>query len=314
MDGQRTHAQQRPASLDGFKRIIGTSACLEDVRKKARVLARVDSPVLLQGETGVGKDVFARALHESGPRPNGAFVALNCAGRPHDLLAIELIDKIAAADGGSLFLDEIAELPVDLQPYLLRVLEDDEVHFKLIAACNTDLRLEVQAKRFRPDLFYRISMTTLQIPTLRERKGDLPMLVQHFSAAASERHRVAAKHFAPEVLDVFERCSWPGNLRQLRNVVELMVLLADGECVDLSVLPSEVLDSEPPAGNPPVAAINALGGLSNVEREAIQAVIRVHRGNLTLVARELQISRSTIYLKLRKYGLEALLNEVRGRC
>ncbi|HKU43970.1 MAG TPA: sigma 54-interacting transcriptional regulator [Polyangiales bacterium] len=340
IESQRIYPAQRASGGEGFRRIVGSSSSLEQVLRRASVLAKVDAPVLLQGETGVGKEMFARALHDSGPRATAPFVALNCGGLPRDLLASELfgyvdgaftgarrtgmIGKIEAADGGTLFLDEIAELPLDLQPYLLRVLEDGEVcplgshkarsvRFKLIAACNRDLRLEVQAKRFRADLFYRISVTTLQIPPLRDRKDDLPALVEHFAARVAERHGLTAKHFQPEVLEVFSRCSWPGNLRQLRNVVELMTLLSEGERVDLSVLPLEVLETAPADVDSEVKPSASLGGLEQVERDTIQTVIRLHRGNLTLAARDLRISRSTIYLKLKKYGLERLLNEVRAR-
>jgi transcriptional regulator with PAS, ATPase and Fis domain len=340
MYSEVTDRSARPSMRDGFRRIVGSSPSFGEVVKRARVLARVDAPVLLQGETGVGKEVFARALHESRPCPTGSFVALNCGGLSRDLLASELfgyvdgaftgarrsgmIGKVEAADGGTLFLDEIAELPLDLQPYLLRVLEGGEVcplgshksrrvHFKLIAACNRDLRLEAQEKRFRADLFYRISVTTLQIPALRERMEDLPALVDHFSSAIAERHGLVPKRFQPEVIAAFERYSWPGNLRQLRNVVEVMMLLTEGDQIDLSVLPFEVLEQAPRAQEPSVEAMSPLGGLSQVERDAIQSVIRHHRGNLTHVARDLRISRSTIYLKLKKYGLEPVLSEVRTR-
>jgi sigma-54 dependent transcriptional regulator, acetoin dehydrogenase operon transcriptional activator AcoR len=267
LDSQADHPPPRAAVREGFRHIVGNSSCLDEVMRKASLLARVDAPVLLQGETGVGKEVFARALHESGPRPSGPFIALNCGGLSRELLASELfgyvdgaftgarrsgmIGKIEAAHGGSLFLDEVAELRLELQPYLLRVLEERRVcplgsnkwrsvRFRLIAACNRDLQLEVLANRFRADLFYRISVTTLQIPALRDRKGDLPALIGHFAALVAERHGIAPKHFQPEVLEVFERYDWPGNLRQLRNVIEVMTLLAQGDSVDLAVLPVEL--------------------------------------------------------------------------
>jgi sigma-54 dependent transcriptional regulator, acetoin dehydrogenase operon transcriptional activator AcoR len=199
-----------PENQKGFSRVVGKSARLTQVIDKARRLADVDASVLLQGETGVGKEVFARAIHEHGPHRRAPFVALNCGGLPRELVASELfgyvdgaftgarrsgmLGKVEAAQGGTLFLDEIAELPLDLQPYLLRVLEGGEVYplgsntartvrFRLIAACNRDLRQEVKAQRFRMDLFYRISVTSLDIPPLRERKEDLAALVAHFAAA-----------------------------------------------------------------------------------------------------------------------------------
>src|SRR6267142_5116739 len=188
--------------------ITGRSAALRQALEKAKHLADLDVPVLLQGETGVGKEMFARAIHEGRPRTTGPFVALNCGGLPRDTLASELfgyvdgaftgakrsgmIGKIEAARGGTLFLDEIGEMPLELQPYLLRVLEGGElyplgasqprnVQFKLIAATNRDLRAEVAAGRFRQDLFYRVSVTTLRIPALRERTEDIAELVEYFS-------------------------------------------------------------------------------------------------------------------------------------
>src|SRR5439155_12928173 len=324
----------------GVGEIIGSSGALRQAIEKARQLASLDAPVLLQGETGVGKEMFARAIHASGHRKNGRFVALNCGGLPRDILASELfgyvegaftgakrsgmVGKIEAASGGTLFLDEIGELPLDLQPYFLRVLEGGEVYplgdakprkvqFRLIAATNKDLRAEVAAGRFREDLFYRVSGTVLRIPPLRERKDDIPGLAEHFSLDVSRRHRVPMKPFEPDVLDAFERYPWPGNVRQLRNVVEGMVMLATGDAVTVTDLPEEITSSvtgsEPrlpvPRESAPVADLSA------VERDAIGAAIARRHGNLTLVAQELRISKSTLYLKVRKYGLDKLLLEVR---
>jgi transcriptional regulator with PAS, ATPase and Fis domain len=184
-----------------FGQIVGTSGALRLAVQKARLLADVDTPVLLEGETGVGKEVFARAIHAGGRYRQGPFVAVNCGGLPRNLLGSELfgyvdgaftgarrsgmVGKVEAAHGGTLFLDEIAEMPIDLQPYLLRVLEAGEVYpvgsnqprtvrFRLVAASNRVLRTEMSAARFRMDLFYRVSVTSLRIPALRERKEDIP--------------------------------------------------------------------------------------------------------------------------------------------
>jgi transcriptional regulator with PAS, ATPase and Fis domain len=323
---------------DRFDMIVGTGAGLCHAVEKARVLAEVDSPLLLQGETGVGKEVFARAIHEGGCRRHGPFVALNCGGLPRDLLASELfgyvdgaftgarrsgmIGKVEAAHGGTLFLDEIGEMPLDLQPYLLRVLEGGEVYplgsnkprtvqFRLITASNRDLRNEVAAARFRMDLFYRISVTSLRIPALRERMGDIPTLVEYFGRGVAGRHGVRQKRFLPEVLAAFARYPWPGNLRELLNVVEAMALLSEGDEIGLAALPADLGGAALPAHSDSGTAGRNGVGLKRVEREAIGAAIRVHRGNLTHVARELQISKSTLYLKMKKYSLEPMLDAVR---
>jgi transcriptional regulator with PAS, ATPase and Fis domain len=317
-----------------FDRIVGQSAALDQAVRGAQRLANADSPLLLHGETGVGKDLFASAIHESGRRRNGPLIALNCGGLPRDLLASELFGyvdgaftgarrsgmrgKLEAADGGTLFLDEIAEMPLDLQPYLLRVLEGGEVYplgstksrtvrFRLVAACNCDLRSEVSAGRFRIDLFYRISVTALRIPPLRERVEDIPLLVEHFGRDVAARSGLPAKRFPPDVLAVFATHAWPGNLRELRNVVEAMFLMADGDVVGLGALPPELVAAFGRHDAAPVPDTR----LARVERDAIGAAIRTLRGNLTHAARELGISKSTLYLKMKKYALEAIVNEVR---
>jgi transcriptional regulator with PAS, ATPase and Fis domain len=321
-------------------RIVGTSEALRQALEKAKLLAEVDVPVLLLGETGVGKEVFARAIHESGRRKDGPFVAVNCGGLPRDLLASELfgyvdgaftgarrsgmVGKIESASGGTLFLDEIGEMPLELQPYLLRVLEGGEVYplggakprtveFRLVAATNKDLRAEVATHRFRSDLFYRISVTSLHIPALRERREDIPALVEHFSHDASLRHGARMKRFEPEALSALGRYTWPGNIRELRNVVEGAVLMATGEAVtvsdlsaDITSLRDEAQDQTSAPPSPPTVV-----DLESVERDAISAAIVARQGNLTLAAKELRISKSTLYLKVKKYGLDKLAPDAR---
>jgi len=318
----------------GFTHIVGRSTVLRDLVQRAAVLSNVDMPVLLQGETGVGKEIFARAIHQSGGRGSGPFVALNCGGLPREILASELfgyvdgaftgarrsggIGKLEAADGGTLFLDEIAEMPLELQPYLLRVLEGGEIYplgtsrprraqFRLMAATNRDLLGEVSAARFRMDLYYRISVTTLHVPPLREHPEDLPDLVAHFARDVAERNGLRSKRFAPEAMSALTRHPWPGNVRELRNVVEAMILLTGSkEVVGPDALPKDLRRKDPRGSIPPSS-----GGLKGLEREAIVCAIKDHAGNLTEVAKALRVSRSTLYLKLRKYGLSSLLTEVR---
>jgi sigma-54 dependent transcriptional regulator, acetoin dehydrogenase operon transcriptional activator AcoR len=342
--GQRTPhppatARASGGALGSLGHIIGHSAPFRQALEKAMVLAERDVPVLLQGETGVGKEVFARAIHAGGPRKHGPFVALNCGGLPRDLVASELfgyvegafsgarrtgrIGRIEAAHGGTLFLDEIGEMPLELQPSLLRVLEDGEVYplgenrprqvaFRLVAASNRDLRAEVAAGSFRMDLFYRVSVTSLVIPPLRERQEDIPALVAHFSRDVAQRHGMSVPRFEPEVLSAFETYAWPGNVRELRNVVEGLVLMSVGKAVTVADLPAEVASSIA-GGTSTHGALApiAVTGLDTVERDAITAAILTYHGNLTQVARALHIAKSTLYFKIQKYGLHHVLRTVR---
>lgn len=336
--------------MESLAGIIGSEAGLRDVVQTAMRLAAVDATVLICGETGVGKEVFARAIHGASPRRHGPFVALNCGGLSRELLASELfgyvdgaftgarragmLGKIEAANRGTLFLDEISELPVDLQPYLLRVLEGGELYpvgstkprrvdFRLISACNKPLRSEVAAGHFRMDLFYRISVTALHIPSLRQRRMDIPALVEHFAESAAARHGLPKRAFTDDVLQLLMSHAWPGNVRELRNVVETLTLLSPSDVVDLSALPGELLgelgrERATEATGPTVSTgLSPRPGpargatLGRVERDAISAAIVTRQGNLTQVARDLNISRSTLYLKVKKHELDPLLDEAR---
>jgi sigma-54 dependent transcriptional regulator, acetoin dehydrogenase operon transcriptional activator AcoR len=327
-------ARLRAEPADHFGGIIGGSALLRQAVHRARMLANLDTAVLLQGETGVGKELFARAIHENGSRRHGPFIAVNCGGLPRDTVASELfgyvegaftgarrtgmVGKIEAANAGTLFLDEIGEMPLDIQPYFLRVLEDGEVYplgtnrprhvrFRLVAASNRDLLAEVGGGRFRSDLFYRISVTSVQIPPLRERTEDISALVESFSRDVARRHGVPVRRFDADVLRAFEAYAWPGNVRELRNVVEGLVLLTAGDVVGVADLPANIASSV--KGKSESVASEAR--LQDVERDAIAAVIRKHRGNLTRAATQLGISKSTLYLKVEKYTLESVVREVR---
>lgn len=322
-------------------RIIGGDAGLREVVQLATRLAQVDATVLVCGETGVGKEVFARAIHDGSLRRHGPFVALNCGGLPRELLASELFGyvngaftgarrsgmpgKIEAAEGGTLFLDEITELPLDLQPYLLRVLDDGEVcplgstkprqvHFRLISACNRELRNEVAEGRFRMDLFYRLSVTSLKIPALRHRRMDIPALVEHFAETVASRYGTPKRRLTDEVLHLLTNHSWPGNVRELRNVVETITVLSAHDVVDLATLPRDLFDEL--SGTRELARASATlpvreATLGRVEKDAISAAIVVRQGNLTQVARDLNISRSTLYLKVKKHSLDPVLDQAR---
>jgi transcriptional regulator of acetoin/glycerol metabolism len=318
-----------PAKVRNFASLVSRNPTLLSAIDKARQLARSKVPVLLLGETGVGKEEFARGIHEASQRASGAYVALNCGGLSRELLASELfgyaegaftgarkggmLGKIEAADGGTLFLDEIGEMPIDLQPHLLRVLEEGEIHrlgensprkvnFRLVAATHRNLREEVAAGRFRMDLYYRIAVTTLHLPPLRERREDIPLLVDLFLTRFAAQHGLPERPLGIGVLERLQAYPWPGNVRELRNAVESMVLMSDGAEIGAEALPAELSDIELP---PPTATGSSrICSIADGELELIRRAIAATGGNLTWAARQLNIAKSTLYLKLKRYGLE----------
>lgn len=324
------------APVAGFERVVGTSAVLLEALLKAKHLARSHVPVLLLGETGVGKELFARGIHDAGANRERPFVALNCGGLSRELMTSELfgyaegaftgarrggaIGKIEAANGGTLFLDEIGEMPLDLQPHFLRVLEEGEIYrvgensprkvsFRLIAATHRELRNEVSEGRFRMDLYYRIAVTSIRIPALRDRREDIPAIVENMLRMLAERHKMAVPEVEVGVMRRLQDHLWPGNVRELRNVMEGMILMADGGRITEADLPPEL--HIPTAVEPPPANV-AAGTLEGAEQEQIRTVIAISRGNLTLAAKRLGIAKSTLYLKLRKFDMQHLASEHRS--
>ena len=324
----------------GFSGIVGGSDALAQAVQKAKLLAKTNVPVLLLGETGVGKENFAQGIHRSGQTVDRPFVALNCGGLSKDLLASELfghcegsftgarrggmVGKVEAANGGTLFLDEIGEMPLELQPHFLRVLESGEIYrigetaprkitFKLIAATNRDLRQEIAEGRFRMDLFYRVSVTSIRIPPLRERREDIGPLVAYFIRKFADQYGVDCKQIMPEVVARLESHAWPGNVRELRNVVESMLLTSSAGSLGLDDLPPEIeLLRICGSGETEMHRPAPIGKLEGAELAFIRETLEADRGNLTLVAKHLGIAKSTLYTKLKKYGLDQVVDGVRA--
>ena len=322
------------APHDAWASIVSTDACIQRLIDRGRMLSQSRMSVLLQGETGVGKELFARGLHAGGP-----FVALNCGGLPRELLASELFGyadgaftgarkggmagKIEAADGGTLFLDEIGEMPLDMQAHLLRVLEDRafyrigdntprQVDFRLVAATHRDLRGEIEAGRFRMDLYYRIAVTSLLIPPLRERREDIPLLSRHFLARMQADGGTSAQDIDEEALALLQAYDWPGNVRELRNVIEGATLQCRGDVLGRECLPVEVLGTaSAPSGAPP-AAVGAVTSIAQGEEALIRQAIEACGGNLSQAARRLRIAKSTLYAKMQRYGLSRPLRSPTG--
>ncbi|HJW25099.1 MAG TPA: sigma-54-dependent Fis family transcriptional regulator [Rhodocyclaceae bacterium] len=315
------------AEADPFDDIVGSSEAILAAKARARRVARLDLPVLLLGETGAGKEIFARALHRSGPKPEAPFVALNCGALTRELLASELFGyaegaftgarrgglpgKFEQADGGTLFLDEIGEMPLDMQPHLLRVLQDGvvvrlgdtrerRVAVRLIAATNRDLHGEVAAGRFREDLYHRLCVVSLQLPALHERPGDIETIIEHLNLQLADKYGCAPKTLDPAVRRALLAYRWPGNVRELRNVFEAMFALSDGNFIDASQLPPAIVRGVPEPARPAAAQAAPEGGrrLDEMARQAVLAAIANANGNMSLAARALGISRSTLYVKL----------------
>lgn len=317
---------------EAFERVIGKAPKLLEVIECAQRLSKSSVPLLLLGETGVGKDVFARAIHETSAAREAPFVALNCGGFSRELLTSELfgyadgsftgarrggmIGKIEAASGGTLFLDEIGEMPIDLQPHFLRVLEDGaifrigenkprNVSFRLVAATNRDLRKEVAEGRFRMDLFYRIAVATINIPPLRERAEDIQLIADFLLDKLSQQHAVFRPVLDPEALECLSRHAWPGNIRELRNVLERALLMSSDTVITKESLPHEVRFAET-AGVQRLTSVpqeGELKRLEQVEKDTIISMIERQSGNMTAVARELGIAKSTLYVKLKKFDI-----------
>jgi formate hydrogenlyase transcriptional activator len=308
----------------GFEEIIGQSPQLREVLKKARIVAPTDSTVLLLGETGTGKELVARSLHSLSKRREKTFVKLNCAAVPSGLLESELfghergaftsavsqkLGRIELADKGTLFLDEIGELPLELQPKLLRVLQDREferlggvhtlhVDVRIIAATNRDLRQDVADKKFRDDLFYRLNVFPVELPSLNERRGDIPILVQHFVRKHAARMGKHIDVIPQTTIQILQNWSWPGNIRELENMIERMVIMTKGRV--LAAPPAEVQEFQESQDS-----LN--GSLTDIEREHIIRVLRETNGVLSGVegaATRLGLKRTTLQSMLKRFNIQ----------
>ena len=306
-----------------FDIIIGNSNLIQNAVYLAKKVAPTDTPVLLTGETGTGKEVFAQAIHYNSARANQSFVALNCSAFSKDLLESELFghksgaftgankDKkglVEEARGGTLFLDEIGEMPLDLQPKLLRLLEngtylrvgdtkEQKANLRLIAATNRDLQQEIELKHFRSDLYYRIAVFSIELPSLRDRKKDIPKLAAHFLNIYSAKTNKTIKTISPEASEALINNPWKGNVRELKNVIERAVIMEDGQELHLESLPLDMQHCNS-ANNLPTFH------LATVERLHILKVLHYTNGNKTEAARLLDIGLATLYRKLEEYGIK----------
>jgi formate hydrogenlyase transcriptional activator len=306
-----------------FEQIIGTSSALEAVLEQVEQVAPTDSTVLIQGETGTGKELIARAIHNLSARCGRPFVKLNCAAIPFDLLESELfghergaftgaiaqrVGRFELADKGTLFLDEVGDIPPGLQPKLLRVLQEQEferlggtrthqVDVRLVAATNRNLMDMVKRNEFRSDLYYRLNVFPIPLPPLRERREDIPALVEHFVEIYSRRMDKRIEHIAPETMSALTSHPWPGNIRELQNFIERSVIVTSGNVL------------QPPLGSlQNSAGAESLGAvtLEDAEREHIRKILEQTRwvvAGPNGAAARLGIKRSTLYFRMQKLGI-----------
>lgn len=317
--------EKRISDKYSFDNIIGKSKGLEQVIDLAKKVSKTDSTVLLTGETGTGKEVFAQAIHENSNRVGKSFVALNCSTFSKEILESELFghkqgaftgaikDKkgfIEEANGGTLFLDEIGEMPLELQAKLLRVLESNEYiqigdttpkksNFRLIAATNRDLKTESDEHRFRSDLYFRLNIFEIKIPPLRERTKDIAPLVHYFVEQFSISGNKKKLAIEADFLHKLETYHWPGNVRELRNVIERSVILVNGEILTQEVLPYEI-QHQTDKSNKTLSAFS----MESVEKLHIQKVLNYTKGNKAETARLLEIGIATLYRKLDEYNIQ----------
>lgn len=306
--------------------IVGRHAKIREIFKVLPDVAQSDSPVLIEGPTGSGKELFARAIHNLSSRVNGPFIPINCGALPDTLLESELFGYVKGAftgaarakpgrfllaDKGTLFLDEICNTSLSFQADLLRVLEEGEftplgdtrplqADFRVIAATNRDLKKMVREGTFREDLFYRLNVVKISLPPLRHRKKDIPLLLDHFIRRFNLLKGRAIRGVSPDVLSLFMKYPFPGNIRELENIIEYAYILCKGPVIEVAHLPGDVKEwaRRHPSAKP------VAGALELEEAEKIKVVLERHGGNRVAASEELGISRTTLWRKIRRYGLD----------
>jgi DNA-binding NtrC family response regulator len=310
--------------------LIGDSSAMAAVRQRVERVAAADAAILILGENGTGKELIARAIHELSPRRAQPFVKMNCAAIPAELVETELFGhekgafsgavaqrrgRFEQADGGTLFLDEIGDMPAPMQAKLLRVLQDGEitrvgstgvikVDVRVLSATNQDLDGLLAGNRFREDLYYRINTVSIRVPPLRDRAGDIPALAAHFATAAARRNHWKPRTLSPEAVALLRQQPWKGNVRELRNVVERMLILGDSDPIGAEDV-RQALPGAAGASTAPVASDGPLAELvDRYEREVIRQRLKQMGGHVTNAARSLGLERSHLYKKCKHLGID----------
>ncbi len=322
-------------AAQGISSIIGSSPQMQDVFKVISKIAQSPSTVLVWGESGTGKELVAYEIHRQSDRTSKSFVKINCAAIPATLIESELFGfekgaftgavaskpgRFELAHEGTLFLDEVAEMPLEMQAKLLRVLQEQEfervggvatiaVDVRIIAATNKDLEAEVKAGRFREDLFYRLNVVPIRLPSLRERKEDIDLLVKYFLGEFNKKLNRGIQGVTPEILYVLRNHSWPGNIRQLENVLERMMLMCEGSVLSAVDLPEELNVGLPPKDEQVV--VDESSSLKQIvrrqtqalEKDLIEKALEETHGNVTRAAEKLGLSRKGLQLKMKELGI-----------
>jgi DNA-binding NtrC family response regulator len=320
---QNRYLREHAEKSSEYRDVVGRSPALGDVLRLVDRVAPTEARVLLVGESGTGKELIARTIHRRSPRRDAPFFAVNCGALTESLLESELFGHergaftgavatkkgiFEVADGGTLLLDEITETSAAFQTKLLRVLQENEfmrvggtralkVDVRIISASNRDVRRTISDGRFREDLFYRLSVVRIDLPPLRERAEDIPLLAAHFLAAYSAQIKKRVRGFHPDAMDHLVRYTWPGNIRELENVIERAVIMTeDGDEILLEDLPADLSEARPQQAGP-------MAEVTNVERDVILRTLRDCAGNRSLAAKKLGIGRRTLYDKLARLGI-----------
>lgn len=325
MDKVQNQTQSIQPKNQGFEKVLGKSKQIKEVISLAQKVAKTDTTVLLTGETGTGKEVFANAIHQESKRASKNFVAVNCATFSREILESELFghksgaftgatkDKkglFEEADGGTIFLDEIGEMSLDLQAKLLRVLETGtfikvgdtkliKVDVRIISATNRDLSKEANEGHFRSDLFYRLSVFQIALPPLRERKTDIEVLARFFAKDFAKKFNITIADLQEDFLEKLSNYDWQGNIRELRNVIERTIILNENGQLTVESLPIAI---QFPAENISSKTFNSFD-LQSIEKQHIQKVLQHTKGNKTETARLLNIGLTTLYRKIEEYGI-----------
>lgn len=320
------------ATLSDGREFIGISRIADELRQNAKIIGETDSAVLITGETGTGKEVLANMIHKCSNRADKPFICVNCGALNENLIESELFGsekgaytgaggqrkgRFEIANGGTIFFDEIGELSLNMQTRLLRVLQEKSFErvggyetiksdFRLITATNRNLKQEVLENRFRADLYYRINIIPIEIPPLRERPEDIPVLFNSFLESYLREMNKTANHIDDKTIKALQKYSWPGNVRELRNVVERMVVLSHDGMLDLDVLPEEIKDML--TDDKPAEALRTQ--TKAFEKEYIIRIMNKHEGNVAKAAEEMQIAKKNLYKKLNEYDIKYRKNDI----